>query len=417
MKKAKGVLPRGTPRTVLVFSTYPISKPKHGGQLRSAALMNVYRRVFTKVVRCAIFYGPVYSRDEYTAQDIPSGKKVTNEIRSSPDLEPWILGASPITDPKIRARIVRMFLRHKPSAVIFEQPFLFRGITHVLEELGLNIPVIYSSHNVESEMMREVFQRSNSIARNEEFLRNLEETESQLARNAAGTIVVSHEDAVVFEAIGATRVLVQGNGIAPIPKPGIKRNRVARVKSDLAISSFALYVASSHRPNAESFFDVLGTRLGYLPQSSMIFFAGTVGRILSPLLARLDPIWQQLFWARAFNWEKVSPSTLAALIEQASCLLLPITTGGGSNLKTAEAIISGRPIVATSMAFRGFDEFRELPNIFICDTTKEFRSSVTGLLEQPFVVSDITNNQLRSKVLWSSTLNSLPGWLSDTLDR
>ncbi|MBK5238769.1 MAG: hypothetical protein JJE28_06635 [Actinomycetales bacterium] len=403
-----------TAGTALVFSTYPIRNPRHGGQLRSEALLDAYGAAFNKVVRCAIFYAPVWSRREYSAQDIPSPADVTEQIVHRPDLEPWILGASPTTSPEVRARVIRMFKEYQPVAVIFEQPFLFRAISGVMEELGLEVPIIYSSQNVEHVMVQEIFKRSGSLGRNEKFVHELKESESELARVSAGTIAVSHEDADVLSAMGAPRVLVQGNGIAPFAHSGSKHNRVRRVMHDLAISSYALYVASSHRPNADSFVDVIGTRLGYLPSDSMIFLAGTVGRILGPLLSETDPVWGRLFWNRAFNWEKVSPSTLSGLIERASCILLPITTGGGSNLKTAEAILSGRPIVATPMAFRGFEEFLDLPNIHICASPEEFQAKVATVLGQQFIPSDTSTAVQRSRVLWEYTLSDLPRWLTET---
>jgi hypothetical protein len=67
--------------TLLVLSTYPIRRPRHGGQLRSAALMTEYNKVFDKVIRTAVFNSTVYSQKEFGKTDIPSPKELTDQIK------------------------------------------------------------------------------------------------------------------------------------------------------------------------------------------------------------------------------------------------------------------------------------------------------------------------------------------------
>jgi hypothetical protein len=64
------------------------------------------------------------------------------------------------------------------------------------------------------------------------------------------------------------------------------------------------------------------------------------------------------------------------LIANAHALPLPIGYGGGSNVKTAEALAAGRPIVATGAAFRGFDEYRSLPSVTLADTPLAFEAAI-----------------------------------------
>ena len=71
---------------------------------------------------------------------------------------------------------------------------------------------------------------------------------------------------------------------------------------------------------------------------------------------------------------------LSALIENAACIVLPIEYGGGSNVKTAEALLSDRRIVASPASMRGFDELRYLPGVTVANGPAEFGAAVRSAL-------------------------------------
>lgn len=394
--------------TLLVLSTYPIQKPRHGGQLRSAALMVEYNKVFSKVVRTAVFNSSVYTKKECGKHDIPSPSELTSLIVETPELEAWYLGESPVNSPEVKARLTSLLEELKPDAIVFEQAYMYLGMQKLLHDLGLKTPLIYSSHNVEADMMNEIFTSQNKQLHFSAQLEQLETAEKNLAQSAVGTIAVSDNDAQKFQTWGAENVLVQGNGTSPQTHSLLKQLRVRRIMKKLNITSYALLVASSHRPNVDGFIDMLGTRLGYIPENSMIFIAGDLGRALHPAVAVDDAQWNNLFWNRVFNWDRVSPATLSALISESTCIILPITSGGGSNLKTAEAINSGKPVVATTTAMRGFEVFGSLEKIAVVENRSTFRSELSQLL------SNKAKNEKSPEsdhLLWSNQLRELSSWL------
>lgn len=394
--------------TLLVLSTYPISQPRHGGQLRSAALMTEYNKAFNKVVRTAVFNSSVYSPKEYGRHDIPSPAELTSLIVETPELEAWFLGESPTHSSEVKHRLTVLLEELKPNAIVFEQAYMYLGMRKLLEELHITTPLIYSSHNVEADMMREIFTSQSKELEFSTQLNELETSEKQLAQSAIGIIAVSENDAQIFQSWGAENVLIQGNGTSPQSQSLLKRLRVRRIMKKLNITSYALLVASSHRPNVDGFIDMLGTRLGYLPENSMIFLAGDLGRALRPVLNAEDSRWNNLFWNRVFNWDRVSPATLSALISEATCIILPITSGGGSNLKTAEAINSGRPVIATSTAMRGFEVFGSHEKIEVVDNQSAFRTSLSQILSTP-VQPEISSGS--DHLLWSTQLDEISTWL------
>jgi glycosyltransferase involved in cell wall biosynthesis len=394
--------------TLLVLSTYPIRKPRHGGQLRSAALMVEYNKVYSKVVRTAVFNSSVYSKKEYDKHDIPSPAELTSLIVETPELEAWYLGESPANSPEVKKRLTSLLEELKPDAIVFEQAYMYLGMQQLLYELDLKTPLIYSSHNVEADMMNDIFTTQNNQLEFSAQLEQLEAAEKLLTKSAVGTIAVSDDDAQKFQAWGAQNVLIQGNSTSPLTHSLLKRLRVRRIMKKLNITSYALLVASSHRPNVDGFIDILGTRLGYIPENSMIFLAGDLGRALHPAVAADDPQWNNLFWNRVLNWDRVSPATLSALITESTCIILPITSGGGSNLKTAEAINSGKPVIATTTAMRGFEVFGSLEKITVVENQSDFRSELSQVLSNRSVDEKSPESD---HLLWSSQLREISSWL------
>jgi polysaccharide biosynthesis protein PslH len=60
-------------------------------------------------------------------------------------------------------------------------------------------------------------------------------------------------------------------------------------------------------------------------------------------------------------------------------VLAPVFEGGGSNIKVAEALLMGRPVVTTSFGSRGFGDFGDF--IFSYNTAAEFLKGVIALVE------------------------------------
>jgi len=111
---------------------------------------------------------------------------------------------------------------------------------------------------------------------------------------------------------------------------------------------------------------------------------------------------------------RINDLALSALIENAACILLPIQYGGGSNLKTAEALLSGRRIVASPASMRGFDAFRGLPGVTVANGPAEFGAAVRSALADG-------SPALRSfasvaALTWDATLAPLVALVGELLD-
>ena len=100
----------------------------------------------------------------------------------------------------------------------------------------------------------------------------------------------------------------------------------------------------------------------------------------------------------------VDPVVLEALLTRAAVILLPKTRGGGSNLKTSEALLARRPVVATRLAFAGFEAWRDLPGVTIADEPYVFWQLVARQLACPQILADRQDDDRRDELLWPTCL-------------
>ncbi|MDE7255883.1 MAG: glycosyltransferase, partial [Helicobacter sp.] len=214
----------------------------------------------------------------------------------------------------------------------------------------------------------------------------------------------TQHDGEILESMGAKNLVICSNGVDSLRhKPDVEQI----LQKLLALRSFALFVGSAHAPNALGFWDMLSHNLSYLRPEQFIVVVGSVGRILHQYAPEKDSILHLLNEQKIKILGEVSRDVLIALLARANVILLPLTLGGGSNLKTAEAIVANRPVVATSLAIRGFEFARNLTNFAIADTQEQFIAALQAAFAktQPPLPKDEQN--LRHNLYWGLTLAPL----------
>ena len=120
--------------------------------------------------------------------------------------------------------------------------------------------------------------------------------------------------------------------------------------------------------------------------------------------------WGVLNVARIQVLGVLDDADLSAVKSLAHAFLLPIGAGGGSNIKTAEALYSGKPVVCTTKALRGFEAYRSLPGVRVADTPKEFQSAIRSILEaESREMPELEiHRSLRQQLTWAESLHALP---------
>jgi len=394
-----------TEKKILVISNYPILEPLHGGQKRVAAIVKEYKKVFSEVKFVAIFVReqyPIYSKDDIYLTGEWAEKIKGNYLTS--DIE---IGKAMVESPDTRRKIEKLLILFQPDIIQVEQVFPFIGLKVILKDLKIHPKIVYSSQNIEAPMRREIMEISGAKKEDvREAFSVINDTEIYLAKNADLLTVVSKSDGDCYLSNGAKKYVLAMNGTGPIISNSNAKLYWKKYFQQRFVKKVALFVGSGHVPNLFGLTNMVGFRVGFIPSDSKIVIVGSVGQALSDHFDKED-ILNSPFWRRVTNLGVIKREPLDGLLEYVDVILLPIIKGGGSNLKTAEAILSGKKIVATSFAFRGYEQFLKLPNIWIADTHDDFRKAVSEAFNTPTKKRTAEDVKLANNVKWDSSLKGM----------
>lgn len=382
---------------ILVVSTYPIKNAQHGGQRRVAAIIEAYQHIFDEVRFVSVFPPDYYQ--SYGRSDIALRGKTRRQSTDSPYTGDITCGLSIYEDPYVKKKFIEILQSFQPDIIQIEQVFPYLGVKPLLKELGMNPKIILSSHNIEYIQKLEILQNSGYGHEAKEASAIIEACERDMAQHAELTVAVSEGDADVLKSIGATNVVIAPNGIEKLPLSQNSVNYWNDYKAKKAVAKFATFVGSAHPPNWHGFLAMIGESVGFMPPDSRIMLAGSISDYFRDVFTDLTPE-HTTFWNRVIAAGRLSDERLTGLINDSEVLLLPITEGGGSNLKTAEAILSGKKIVATSYAFRSFEQYLSLPNLFITDDPTEFKQATIKALDAPYTPRTEAQKELAEQVQW-----------------
>jgi len=377
---------------ILILGPWAIIHARHGGQIRAASIVEAYRARGHDVMFIGIFDPGNVPPADTGPHDIAIDDTVMTYIAQSG--QPWevSLWRAFAEVPALLARFEAAVYRFRPDVVQFEEPYLW-PVVRTLRERGLlrSARVVHSSYNFESEYRRDLAKIAGNA--NSRVLAEVALQEKQIARESDLVITVSDADAASFRRIGARHVVVAQNGCRRVEPT---QAALAAVDAYLADASFALFVSSAHPPNARGLLDLADGAQDGLP--GLLIICGAVHK----LLAASRTAHRLIRDARMLGM--VDMPILDALLARCSVILLPKTCGGGSNLKTSEALLANRPVVATSLAFVGFEAWRDQPGVVIADEPALFWHMAARQLSSPRPLAVPQGHDRRDDLLWPTCL-------------
>jgi hypothetical protein len=387
--------------SILLLSTYPYIKPRHGGQIRLANIAKTYQSAGWQVASIAIYDGGGYPVGPH---DIPF--PFTPEWRkfqghSIPLIDDFLSGVYAASDYGGYPLVMKNLPKYI-DAIHVEQPWLW-PLAHKIQASfeHRHIILIYGSQNIETPLKKEILDSWN-VSESEDVLEAIKSLEKQAAQESDICFAVTEADRRVLLEYGAKRAYLAPNGIEPWKA---KPNDLERWRRKLPTAPWILYIASAHPPNFTGFTKVVGDSLGFIPPDSRLVIAGSVSEHINNLLAKTR--WHALNTSRLQLLHILPDDDLAAVKSLAHAFLLPILHGGGSNIKTAEAIYSGSYVIGTTPAFRGYEDFSMLPEIMIADTPPDIQMKIKDVLQRPPALQD-GKNELRQLLCWEKCLASIP---------
>jgi glycosyltransferase involved in cell wall biosynthesis len=283
-------------------------------------------------------------------------------------------------------------LDHIPDAISFDHPWLWTEAKK-LKKLFPNAKLIHSSQNIEfllkSELLKDLPQDARVSA--VKYVRDLEE---EIAKECDLVLCITELDKLWFQNNGAKNVIAANNGTLATPQMVASPN------------NYALVIGSGHPPNVEGSIKYLYDATEWMPENSRLIYIGSMCDSLRGNIGKeINPVrnTEVIFLGIRPNED------LNKLIASANVILLPIPYGGGSNLKTAEAISSGRPIVGTKKSFREFDDFINSRNTIVADDVDDFKEACFKFVEEKLPTVYRYGHE---KLLWKATLEPFRKYLA-----
>jgi len=383
---------------LLMLATYPSDIPLHGGQRRVHAIAESFIDAGWEVRHFSAFPQGSYSTSAASSDHVLIPRDFINRIiasRQRADLHASLYFSE---NPEAQARLAESIIRYRPHAVTLEQPWLFPVLRNLVDSASQSFLLINSTQNVEHELMAAILRQENH-PRIEEWVAATAQLEQLVSSAADLTICVTERDADHFRAMGARSITIAPNGAARRPA-----TVVSTWHATLAGRPYAFMTGSAHPPNCTGFLDLLGAQFAFLPRKGKLVVAGGMASLLAR--SRDFQVNQDLVARRVVLVPQPTEADLDHLINQANVVILPIRQGGGSNIKTAEALLSDRPIIGTTTAFRGYEEFLTAPGVRVADDSGRYQHLVRQALEKNERVS--FSRPASERLLWKNCVGHLP---------
>lgn len=390
---------------ILVLTTFPVDEPMHGGQHRVYNICRLLRDAGHSVESIGVQGSDAYPPSRGFV-GFPGVDELARFISNPFLMEDWAIGELFTSDEGFYQSLAEK-IECVPDLIYIEHPWLFQFAKRWRERTArADVKLVYGSANIEHELKYGIVKSYLGRAAAESARERVLECEIAALKDADIAVCVSENDARFCAKHTSAPVLLAPNGVrdSPATLDGISEsNRIT------AHHKFALYCASGHPPNITGFFDMFGEGVGCLSPVERLVVAGGAGQSIrsDPRFAKVPGL------ARVYvDAGLVSDQCLQGLLRTAHTVLLPVTFGGGTNLKTAEALWSGRHVVATRTAMRGFEQFQTASGVEVQADSRDFRAAVRRSMASLPLRLTAAEQDLRRPVLWEETLKTLIQYIS-----
>ncbi|HEY9723235.1 MAG TPA: glycosyltransferase [Oscillatoriaceae cyanobacterium] len=397
--------------SVLLLSTFPHQIPRHGGQVRLANLARTLETGGFAVRSVAVYEPEHYEAAQLGRHDLdfpPDSPYRLFEGQPQIFLNDLLAGRYIAADDGGFARLLRQ-LPERVDVVLVEQPWLWPAARRLKQTPQCrDALLVFGTENIEEHLKRAIFDSYRYA--NAPALAAIAALEREACQEADLCLAVTQSDLDYFAGFGAKRTLLAPNGISAWSAGEAK---LAQWRTKLPEAPWVLYVASAHPPNFTGFLECIGHSLACIPPDARLVVAGSVGPHIAERLAASR--WHAINTSRLQVLGVLPDDDLAAVKSLAHAFLLPIQDGGGSNIKTAEALYSGAYVVGTPTSLRGYERFRDAERVRVAGSPAAFQAAIREVLACPARPLDAEGEAERQGLRWDRCLLPLPETLKNLL--
>jgi hypothetical protein len=323
------------------------------------------------------------------------------------DQYPHAAYAAYLSTPEGAEKLSRILNLGDFDVVWEDHPYIHGPLKALQVARGSSPLYVYSSHNVEHQLVRDLLAdhevKEYTDLHKSRVLEAVLSQEKQAVEDADVIVGVTPSDLDILSEWNPKAKLIHAPNASRAL--GRKSEVTATVLSQMGLGRYALFVGSGHPPNAQGFIKMLGLSLAYLAPDFRIVCVGGTSLAIKGAIEELGS--GELPFSRLVLLDEVADEVLDNLRKHATVVLLPIISGGGSNLKTAEALLGPSRILATSKSFRGFEDYYLAEGVEIIDNPLEYRRRLSqisrDMKEENFSRQEIIGTPLT----WDRALSSL----------
>jgi glycosyltransferase involved in cell wall biosynthesis len=358
---------------VLQISPFAIpDAPDSGGLIRIAETRRAYERAGCEVSTCSLVTRRRDLRNPLDLQLNWLDRLWRQHLGKPSNLGPIRIRWATMRSKRLSVRLLSKV--KKPVDVIhIEHPWAVRLAEDLRRHpLLRDALLVYGSHNIEHQLYRGLWEKTRQWNRSaQQLCAQIKQAEAECAARADICWAVSEQDAhTLRDTLQAKRVELAPSGCRALPE--------RQVMPGLPERPYALFVGGAYPPNIDGFTEWCGLKLAYLPANTAVVVAGGAG----DALAQMPTYQEDINRGALINFGRTPQALLDQLILHANAIILPISVGGGTNLKTAEALRSKRPLIATQASMRGFEVWIASEGVHLPRDAQGFRQSIVDRLNQ-----------------------------------
>lgn len=385
---------------ILQMATYDVERPDHGGKLRSHHMRKALKSRF--MVETLSFEWSDHE-DAATLQ-VLLDQSMWGDLGLNGLVIDW--GICTYLDHRddLYYAISKKVKAYSPDVLLMEQPFLWPLAQRFLQDgtIDPGAKIIYNSQNIEVGMKRKIYFDAFPQETAEKYTQYVNALETGIIHHAHGALAVSECDANYISEHTNIPIRVFANGHTR-PKHNDQDDKWSRFFADYRVNW--VFVGSWHPPNINGLRDLLAAMPVTVDSNQFaLWILGSAGNGLLSL---------EGFRREDYPYLKVlgpvSGEDIDAAIMNSSGVVLPIWEGGGSNLKTAQALLSCKCIVGADFSFRGFESFVNEDGVFLGETPAE----VSRLICESNPANSYKRSEAVASLEWDYVTKELAAYLAE----
>lgn len=393
---------------ILQLTTFPIDPPDSGGKLRCFKIREALRSKFE--VETLSFHVSDLDRIHPWQIDV-SLQGCLAEVQHTCLLD-WGIFPYLFKKPELLEVVASKIKNFKPGILWCEQPYAWELVVWLQRAgvIGPEVQVVYSSHNHESKMKKAIYE---SVFAEDTFQKNfqkVEALESGMIASCDWALGVLLSDIEVIRDHQPQKYVGHFVNGHSRPVHLDRRSYWNQIFNDTPGAINWVHVGSAHPPNINSFMKLLSAfrKLKSEGRNLPPFRIWVFGSLMYGFSTEIQ---------REFDFLKfVGPSSesdIDSAIIESDGVVLPIWEGGGSNLKTAQALLSGKAVLGSKYAFRGFEEFSKENGVSSFEEAEEL---LRALLVKP-ANATFARPKVERAIDWTNVLAPLPDLVQSQWDR